>query len=129
MIGLLPPSHMRHLGLTLLAAASTAAARNPAAIEHHLRFGVRLAGRPDTSLDLLDRMRAYHVPGLSIAIIDSNRIVFAKGYGVKEFGSKAAVDTRRSFWPAPSASRSSRAPSCDSSRLASSRSTRTSMCI
>src|ERR1041384_4109873 len=62
-------------------------AQNPAAIEHSLRYAVRLAGQPDTALDLLDRMHDYHVPAVSIAIIDNDKVVFAKAYGVKRFGS------------------------------------------
>ena len=84
------------LGLFMFG-ATTAAAQNPAAIEHHLRFGVRLADQPDSALDLLDRMRAYHVPGVSIAIIDNNRVVFAKGYGVAEFDRPKPVDSTTLF--------------------------------
>jgi hypothetical protein len=54
-------------------------AQNPAAIEHKLRYGVRVTGQPDTAMELVDRMRSYHVPGLSIAVIDNYRVVFAKG--------------------------------------------------
>ncbi len=76
--------------VTVVCAASIAPAQNPAAIEHHLRYGVRLADQPDVALDLLERMRSYHVPGLSIAVIDNYRVVFAKGYGVAEFGGSQA---------------------------------------
>jgi len=72
----------------VVAAASAAGAQNPASIEHHLRYGVRLADQPDVALDLLDRMRSYHVPGVSIAVIDNYRVVFEKGYGVTEFLSR-----------------------------------------
>lgn len=78
-------------------AASTAGAQNPAAIEHHLRYGVRVEGQPDVALELVDRMRSYHVPGLSIAVIDNYRVVFAKGYGVTEFGGNKAVDSTTLF--------------------------------
>ena len=78
-------------------AAPCVRAQNPAAIEHHLRYGVRLIGQSDTALDLLDRMRSYHVPGLSIAVIDGERVVFAKGYGVKEYGKSDPVDSTTLF--------------------------------
>jgi CubicO group peptidase (beta-lactamase class C family) len=77
--------------------ASATAAQNPAAIEHHLRYGVRIADQPDIALDLLDRMKSYHVPGLSIAVIDNYRVVFAKGYGATEFGSHKPVDSTTLF--------------------------------
>ncbi|MGH7561851.1 MAG: serine hydrolase domain-containing protein, partial [Gemmatimonadales bacterium] len=47
--------------------------------------------------ELLDRMRRYHVPGLSLAVIEGWKIVHAKGYGVTEFGGKTAVDTTTLF--------------------------------
>jgi CubicO group peptidase (beta-lactamase class C family) len=78
-------------------ATAGAGAQNPAAIEHHLRYGVRLADQPDVALDLLDRMRSYHVPGVSIAVIDNYRVVFAKGYGVAEFGGNKPVDSTTLF--------------------------------
>src|SRR5262245_28122051 len=77
--------------------ATTAAAQNPAAIEHHLRYGVRLADQPDAALEILDRMKSWHAPGVSIAVIDNYRIVFAKGYGVAEFGGTKPVDSTTLF--------------------------------
>src|SRR4029078_7417991 len=82
--------------LVVIAATSTHA-QNPAAIEHHLRYGVKLADQPDVALELVDRMRSYRVPGLSIAVIDNNRVVFAKGYGVAEFGKTKPVDSTTLF--------------------------------
>ena len=79
------------------ALACPVGAQDPSAIAHHLRYAVRLAGRPDTALDLRDRMRAYHVPGLSIAVIDRWHVVFAKGYGVKTFGTTNPVDSTTIF--------------------------------
>jgi len=79
------------------AVGGAAAAQNPANIEHHLRYGVRIEGQPDTAMELVDRMRSYHVPGVSIAVIDNYRVVFAKGYGVAAFGGSTAVDTTTLF--------------------------------
>lgn len=81
----------------VLGIASRVAAQNPAAVEHQLRFAVRLAGQPDTALDLVDRMKSYHVPGLSLAIIDNYRVVYAKGFGVAEFGKTKPVDSTTLF--------------------------------
>ncbi|HEV8447350.1 MAG TPA: serine hydrolase domain-containing protein [Gemmatimonadaceae bacterium] len=83
--------------LTTVCAAGVAAAQNPSAIDHHLRYGVRIADQPDIGLDILDRMKSYHVPGVSIAVIDNYRVVFAKGYGVAEFGGHKPVDTTTLF--------------------------------
>jgi len=97
----------RVLTALLLAAAAVMAGRplaaqpdhrpDPARIERQLRPAVRLAGRPDTAFDLVDRMRFYHVPGVSIAVVDDFRIVYARGYGVTEFGGSQRVDTATLF--------------------------------
>ncbi len=87
----------RVAGLVVLIPAFAATAQNPAAIEHHLRYGVRIADQPDISLALLDRMKSYHVPGLSIAVIDNFRVVYAKGFGVTEFGGTKPVDSTTLF--------------------------------
>jgi CubicO group peptidase (beta-lactamase class C family) len=39
----------------------------------------------------------WHVPGLAIAVVKDGRIVFAKGYGVRELGKPAPVDTQTLF--------------------------------
>jgi CubicO group peptidase (beta-lactamase class C family) len=83
--------------VTVVCAASLAAAQNPSAIAHHLRYGVRVADQPDIALDLVERMKSYHVPGLSIAVIDDYRVVFAQGYGVAESGGGKRVDTTTLF--------------------------------
>src|SRR5216110_3384598 len=86
--------------VALCAHASLASAQSrpdAARIEHILRANVRIADRPDTAFDLADRMRLYHVPGVSLAIVDNFKIVFARGYGVTEFGGSKAVDTTTLF--------------------------------
>ena len=42
-------------------------------------------------------MRFYHVPGVSIAVVDGDRVVWAKGFGVKQFRGSGAVDTSTLF--------------------------------
>jgi CubicO group peptidase (beta-lactamase class C family) len=44
-----------------------------------------------------DRMRHYRVPGVSVAVIDSGRIVWAKAWGVKRAGGTEPVDTSTIF--------------------------------
>ncbi len=66
-------------------------------LERSLRRLVRVTGQPDSTFELADRMRYWHVPGASIAIVDNFRIVYARGLGVTEFGSSTAVDTTTLF--------------------------------
>jgi CubicO group peptidase (beta-lactamase class C family) len=44
-------------------------------------------------LSLADLMKAYNVPGMSIAVIEKYKIVEARGYGVIEVGSNTPVTT------------------------------------
>ncbi len=46
---------------------------------------------------LADRMREYHVPGVSIAVIQDYQIDWAKGYGVQEAGRDDPVTTETLF--------------------------------
>ena len=47
--------------------------------------------------NIVERMRVYGVPGLSIAVIDGGRIVWAKGYGVANTRTGKAVTTDTLF--------------------------------
>ncbi|HEU4769179.1 MAG TPA: serine hydrolase [Pyrinomonadaceae bacterium] len=42
-------------------------------------------------------MKQWEVPGLAIAVVKDDRIVFAKGYGVREIGGTAAVNEHTLF--------------------------------
>lgn len=62
--------------------------------------GVQDIGQLD--LDKLDEYlekarEEWHVPGLSIAIVKDDSIVFARGYGVREFGSPEKVNEHTVF--------------------------------
>jgi CubicO group peptidase (beta-lactamase class C family) len=48
-------------------------------------------------MDLLHVMKLYNVPGLSIAVIDNYKMVWAKGYGVIESGSSTPVTPKTMF--------------------------------
>ena len=91
----------RLCGVAFVALAGSLAAQtprpDPSRIERGLRTLVRVTGREDSTFDIRDRMRQYHVPGLSIAVIDGYRVVWARGYGVREFGKSEAVDTTTLF--------------------------------
>jgi CubicO group peptidase (beta-lactamase class C family) len=52
---------------------------------------------PPLRLSLAELMELYKVPGLSIAVIDDYKIVWAKGYGTIGAGSNTPVGTRTLF--------------------------------
>lgn len=55
------------------------------------------ATEPPLQLNLQKLMEIYKVPGLSIAVIDNFKIVWAKGYGVTEAGKNTPVTTKTLF--------------------------------
>jgi CubicO group peptidase (beta-lactamase class C family) len=63
------------------------------------------AGEKPLRLSLFDLMKAYNVPGMSIAVIEQYNIVEAKGYGVIEVGSNTPV-TMHTLYQAGSISKS-----------------------
>ena len=54
-------------------------------------------GEPPLRLSLLDLMKTYNVPGLSIAVIENYKIVDVKAYGVIAPGSSVPVTTKTLF--------------------------------
>ncbi|PIE35817.1 penicillin-binding protein 4 [candidate division KSB3 bacterium] len=54
-------------------------------------------GQPLPRMNLEDRMRQYHVPGVSLAVIVNNKLAWAAGYGVLEAGSSKEVTTNTLF--------------------------------
>jgi CubicO group peptidase (beta-lactamase class C family) len=86
------------LAVLLIAQSAHAQAQvDPSQLEHRLHALGPRGARSDSTYDLLDRMRLYHVPGVSIAIVDGDHIVFARGYGVTEFGGSKPVDSTTIF--------------------------------
>jgi CubicO group peptidase (beta-lactamase class C family) len=64
-------------------------------LEANLRPSVSVAGsKPYT---LAERMRAFSVPGISVAVIHNGRIDWAKGWGVKDSAICAPVTTQTAF--------------------------------
>ncbi len=45
--------------------------------------GIIVRGRPRPQASLIDRMQAYSVPGVSIAVINDFQVEWAKGYGLR----------------------------------------------
>jgi CubicO group peptidase (beta-lactamase class C family) len=70
------------LGLALLAVSNTAGAQT---VEQQFDTYVASA------------VKDWNVAGLAISVVKDGKIVFAKGYGVKEVGKPAAVDTQTVF--------------------------------
>jgi CubicO group peptidase (beta-lactamase class C family) len=62
-----------------------------------LRPGVAVQGRLPVRWTLGERMAALHVPGVSIAVIDSGRIAWARGFGVKEAGAADSITVTTLF--------------------------------
>src|ERR1700722_14011883 len=44
-----------------------------------------------------DMMRKTGIPGMAVAVVHNDRVVFAKGYGVRKVGTTQAVDTDTVF--------------------------------
>jgi len=62
-----------------------------------LRPSVAVRGQPIPRWTLEARMAELHVPGVSIAIIDSGRVIWAGGFGVRETGNVDPVTTGTLF--------------------------------
>jgi CubicO group peptidase (beta-lactamase class C family) len=85
---------------TMLVAACAAPA-NPATVDgadarierviHGLRRAVQVKGAAEVTYDLPARLAHYHTPGVTIAVVDSGRIVWARAYGVKEAGTSDSL--------------------------------------
>jgi CubicO group peptidase (beta-lactamase class C family) len=68
-----------------------------ARVVRSLRPGFAIAGETPVRWTLAERMAHFHVPGVSVAVIDSGRIVWARGFGVKEAGGTDSVTTATLF--------------------------------
>ena len=62
-----------------------------------LAVAQQVAPEPDFDQYVEKAMKEWEVPGLAIAVVKDDRIVFAKGYGVREFGGTAAVNEKTLF--------------------------------
>ncbi len=67
------------------------------AIENGLRPAVGIQGQPMPGMNILDRMKHYRIPGVSVAVVNQGRIEWAKGYGVKEAGGQDPVTPETLF--------------------------------
>jgi CubicO group peptidase (beta-lactamase class C family) len=67
------------------------------ALENSLKPAMYEKGMSIASMNILDRMNYYNVPGVSVAIINNGEIEWAKGYGVKEVGGNDPVTSETLF--------------------------------
>src|SRR5207247_1757494 len=54
-------------------------------------------GQPGSTMKLVDRMRSYKTPSVSIAVMNDGKLEWARGYGVLEVGSNKPVTTETLF--------------------------------
>src|SRR5215210_4248136 len=62
-------------------------------IENGLLLPTYIQGQAPAQMKLADRMQFYRTPGVSIAVINNNRIEWARGYGFLEAGGTERVTT------------------------------------
>jgi CubicO group peptidase (beta-lactamase class C family) len=63
----------------------------------HLRPAILVKGEDSVTYTLAERMAHYKVPGVSIAVVDSGRLVWAQGIGLKELGTTDSVTPNTLF--------------------------------
>ena len=85
------------LFLILAAAAACAPDKGDriSRVENGLVPPVRVKG--DKGWNVLERMKFYNIPGVSVAVFDGGRVVWAKGYGVKDVGTGEPVTAETLF--------------------------------
>src|SRR5882672_4006369 len=69
-------------------ADGTTVAQRIERVENGLLPPAVLKGETPAKMKLVDRMKFYKTPGVSIALINEGRIEWARGYGVLEAGGK-----------------------------------------
>src|ERR1700712_5790378 len=87
---------MRALPLIVLAQLASAQDANSTQVDHiqnGLLLSATIKGNPLPGMKLDERMRYYHVPGVSIAFFDRGKVIGTRGYGV------AVVQTGRPVMP------------------------------
>lgn len=76
-------------------------AAHVARIEKSLVPAVAVMGRPVPLATIQERMARFGVPGVSIAVVDSGRMLWAKGYGVADAAKRTPVTVTTLFQAGP----------------------------
>ena len=71
--------------------------RNIQSVEDGLLAAISIHGIPKKSYNLMDRMKYFHVPGVSIAVINNANIEWTCGYGVLETNGNKQVSPETLF--------------------------------
>ena len=66
-------------------------------LENGLLTPIQFDGLPVETFNIQERMKRYHVPGVSMALIENGEIVWAKAWGVCDVNSAQAVNTETVF--------------------------------
>jgi CubicO group peptidase (beta-lactamase class C family) len=96
LLRLILPAALLAVPVVLRAQSPADSARMERAI-NGLRPGVDVEGRPAERWPLAERMAHHHVPGASIAVVDGGRIVWARGFGVRQAGGADPVTATTLF--------------------------------
>jgi CubicO group peptidase (beta-lactamase class C family) len=85
------------LWLVIAAAAACVPDKDAAVarVENGLVPPVRVRG--DKGWNILERMKFYNIPGVSVAVFDGERVLWAKGYGVKDVATGEPVTEQTLF--------------------------------
>ncbi|MBI5771294.1 MAG: beta-lactamase family protein [Verrucomicrobia bacterium] len=98
-----PPRWLRRLAsvCSLFAFTFALAADAPDArlsrVESGLLPPARLAGTKSEAWTVAARLKNYHVPGVSLAVLDAGAIAWARGYGIAQAGQETAVTAATLF--------------------------------
>jgi CubicO group peptidase (beta-lactamase class C family) len=74
-------------------------------IENGLLPGAIIQGQPLPRMHLIDRMKHYNVPGVSIAVFDEGQILWARGFGLADISANKPM-TPETLFQAASVSKS-----------------------
>lgn len=103
LLGFLKPTLLVLLGGSASALSAYAQVSSDSSVEQRISRIVRalLVETPLTgayaTATLLERMRHYHTPGVSIAVINQSRLEWARGFGLREVGTQDSVSDRTVF--------------------------------
>ena len=93
----LPKRYVYALLMIITAAAACAPNKETgiSRVENGLIPAVRIQG--DKGWNILERMKFYKIPGVSVAVFNGDQVVWAKGYGVKDIGTNEPVTEKTLF--------------------------------